>query len=156
MVPIDERFWVKVDRRGDDECWPWTACRSQKGYGRFRFNGNQTNAHRVAFILTRGPIADALLVCHRCDNPICCNPAHLFLGSNADNMADMVRKGRSGVGEPHPHLPHFKNRSLTADEITAIRSLNSQGLGYKRLAARFDVHHSTIYKIIKSITYTAP
>lgn len=91
--PIEERFWSKVDRRGPDECWPWTACYSRNGYGWFGVNGKGWVATRMAWFLTHGSPPDGF-VCHRCDNPQCVNPAHLFVGSHTDNMRDAVAKGR--------------------------------------------------------------
>lgn len=94
--PLAERFWRKVDKSG--ECWVWTGCRHVAGYGRFNTQDAQWSgvvyAHRMAWELTHGPIPPGLHVLHRCDNPPCCNPEHLWLGTNADNHADKVQKGR--------------------------------------------------------------
>lgn len=95
-----ERFWSRVARADGDLCWLWTAARFSSGYGRValpRANGSpQTleGAHRMAWILTNGPIPANLWVLHRCDNPPCCRPEHLFLGTHTDNMRDMTQKGR--------------------------------------------------------------
>jgi hypothetical protein len=101
------RFWIKVDRSGGpDACWEWTSKsvkRSKCGlaYGDFRVSRNKViGAHRMAWELTNGPIPDGLCVCHKCDNPLCCNPSHHFLGTRADNVADMLAKGRKGVISP--------------------------------------------------------
>jgi DNA-binding CsgD family transcriptional regulator len=89
-----ERFWRKV-RKGE-ECWEWTGFRVPPlGYGRFRLNDEQTWAHRVSWELTFGPIPEGLQVCHRCDNPPCVRPDHLFLGTPLDNVRDMIGKGRA-------------------------------------------------------------
>jgi len=101
--PLSERFWAKVDRRGLDECWEWQGSRTGRGrYGNVKVD-SYTNApsHRVAWELTNGPVPEELCVCHRCDNPPCCNPAHLFLGTHQDNMIDKVAKGRQSRGEEH-------------------------------------------------------
>lgn len=93
--PVDERFWVKVDKSaGPDECWPWLAGSCSAGYGTFRFNDRENSSNRVAWMLSFGPIPDGLWVLHRCDNPPCCNPRHLFLGTCGDNVRDCIAKGR--------------------------------------------------------------
>lgn len=90
------RFWAKVARRGPDDCWEWTAYRKPGGYGQFVLRkGRFITASRVALALTLGrPISAGEVACHRCDNPPCCNPAHLFVGTQVDNSNDCVEKGR--------------------------------------------------------------
>jgi hypothetical protein len=91
-----ERLWKYVAKVDDAiSCWLWTAAVGTDGYGKFWYNGITTHAHRIAFELTFGQIdEDGLIVCHRCDNPLCVRPDHLFLGTHRDNAVDMVRKGR--------------------------------------------------------------
>ena len=93
MIEAD-RFWSKVDRTG--ECWLWLAARGRTGYGRFRQPKGHEYAHRVAYRLTFGPIPEGMVVRHICDNPPCCNPEHLLLGTQSDNNKDSVARGRWG------------------------------------------------------------
>ena len=95
--PIGDRFWPKIVRRGPDECWEWQAAKSTRGYGKLGAPGTDAGceyAHRVSWELHNGPIPDGMHVLHHCDNRICVNPQHLFLGTNLDNILDMRAKGR--------------------------------------------------------------
>jgi hypothetical protein len=118
-----ERFWKKVDKRSTDECWPWLGGKTTKGYGRARFAGtNARRAHRVAYLLTYGELPDSKLVMHSCDNPSCCNPAHLSLGDAWDNVWDMDRKGRRrGLKNPLTMNKNGQTRKNTARPEITIR-----------------------------------
>jgi hypothetical protein len=119
-----ERFWAKV--RKSSGCWEWVGARFDSGYGAFkrRVDGEwkQQRAHRVAYELAVRPIPNGMLVCHRCDNPPCCNPLHLFLGSGTDNQQDMIQKGRKA---PHPSkLPDAERARRKADARRAWQAKN--------------------------------
>lgn len=120
--PIAERFWEKV-RKGDaGDCWEWTANRHQFGYGMFAVRNVPTTAMRVAWELTYGPIPSGLHVCHHCDNPPCCNPAHLFLGTAKDNLGDAARKGRTQrYNAEKTHCPEGHEYTLENTRICTRR-----------------------------------
>lgn len=96
LLEQPDRFWAKVDRRSPDECWEWQGCVSTSGYGRA---GKCGYAHRTAYEISTGQQCGSMFVLHSCDNPRCCNPAHLSLGDAGDNARDMASKGRVGGGQ---------------------------------------------------------
>jgi hypothetical protein len=121
-APLIQRFWEKIDKRGPDECWPWLGSRLKRcGHGRININGTVRLAHRVAYELQNGPIPPGLVVRHRCNFAPCCNPAHLELGTQADNMRD-IRNNREPVKVPVHPLPdrrpwaRFNGRNATPQE----------------------------------------
>lgn len=114
---IKERFFSRVDKSSD--CWNWTGWRSTMGYGLMKLKGQNVLAHRFAYTIAHHLPAlppKNLFVCHRCDNPLCVNPSHLFLGTQQDNMDDMVRKNRSGCGKK----THCKNGHPFSPDNTRI------------------------------------
>ena len=140
------RFWSKVDRSGGPEsCWPYLRFCDKDGYGDFWFRGQNHKAHRVAYLLTYGEWPEPN-GCHSCDNPKCCNPAHIFPGTVAVNMADRDAKGRHWVqhGERHPRA------RLTEDDVREIRRSHAAGeASYTMLALRFGVHVQTIAGVVQ-------
>jgi hypothetical protein len=128
-----DRFWEKVDRSaGQEACWPWTgAITSQHGYGCVQWQGRVLGAHKVAWVLTNGPVPKGLCVLHKCDNRPCCNPAHHFLGTKKDNSKDAFSKDRAWS-------------KLKADDVRAIR-LSS--LPSKELADQYGVGYSAIWAV---------
>lgn len=149
-----ESFWQYVDRAG--ECWLWTATVNADGYGKFFCEGRRHFAHRVAWRLTHGDIPEGLLVCHSCDNPPCVNPAHLFLGTNAENGADSGRKGRHRL-QKHPDLQAGEKNPyarLTAANVEAIRNGYRPGVvEIQEIAAEYGVSPGTIAMLLKGKTW---
>lgn len=145
---IARRLWSRVARGKPHECWPWTGSKLPSGYGTLSITlapGVYVTgyAHRLAFAIDSGVWPADLDVCHRCDNPPCCNPAHLFVGTAADNMADMAAKGRLG-GRIGPR----RNPSERYRETEAIRTAAASGESIKSLAARYGLARSTVYGIV--------
>jgi hypothetical protein len=122
-------------------CWLWLGSVGRTRYGAMSVNGRRTLAHRVSFELHHGPIPGGFCVCHRCDIPICVNPAHLFLGTQADNMRDMAAKNRKAIGERNGHA------KLSDDDVRLVLSLAGIEM-HRTIAARFGVERSTITGII--------
>ena len=125
MKPFQDRLWSKIDKKGPEDCWPWLASTVGRGYGSVRIGASRSGkmlAHRAVYLQHfGGPIPDDLQVLHSCDNPPCCNPAHLFLGANADNMADRDAKGRGAKPPIHRGATHPRAK-LTAAEAAEIRT----------------------------------
>lgn len=134
-------FWLKVDIRGPDECWEWREGRSRYGYGVFRWKGAQLAAHRFAWIATNGDIPPGLVIRHTCDNKACCNPAHLLLGTQADNIHDMYERGREAKGSRNG------NAILTEDDVMEIWRLLSERKTQTEIAAMYGVDRVTITSI---------
>jgi hypothetical protein len=109
-----ESFWIRVDKKSSSECWEWTGALTNKGYGKLSFSYKSRAAHRLSYELFYGEIADGLFVCHKCDNPKCINPHHLFLGTHKDNMVDMCSKGRQNM-QKKTHCP--QGHEYTLDNI---------------------------------------
>jgi hypothetical protein len=174
-TPLAERFWAKVHKT--DGCWLWTAHCDRKGYGVIRTGGREgtdVHAHRIAWELEHGPIPAGLYVCHHCDSPPCVNPAHLFLGTPADNSADMARKSRSVKGRPMPpdRIPRGErhgsqthpelvargeakpNARLTPDAVREIRRRFDAGTATQtELAHEFNVSKITVFDVVHRKTW---
>lgn len=137
---LRKRFEQHVDRRGPTECWPWTYTTDLAGYGILTFANKLQRAHRLAYLFAKGPIGQfasyrSMSVCHTCDNPACCNPAHLFVGTDRDNVHDMVAKGRIQRGEKHYAA------KLTAEQVLAIRADKRRD---RLVAADYGVSRGTV------------
>ena len=148
------RFWSKVEQRGADECWPWKASVSSQGYGKFYFGGRMDHAHRVALRIARQQDIDpGAVVRHACDNRICVNPAHLSLGTHADNTADMMRRGRNKYIIPVRYGESHSQAKLTLKQVRHIKELLATGMPKAAIGRLFGVCRATIRKIAKGETW---
>lgn len=153
------RFWQLVDRQANDaDCWLWKGCRNGFGYGVITIRQRQFRAHRIAFMLGVGDIPPGdhhgtTCVCHRCDTRLCCNPSHLWLGSNADNSADRHAKGRDAIGDRNGGRLHPETRArgsrnggskLTEDDVYLIFDALATGETHRSIGKRFGVGSTTI------------
>ena len=129
-------------------CVEWQGARHKQGYGNTRYNGKGMGAHRRAWIEAHGPIADGMHVLHRCDNPACVRPDHLFLGTQRDNIADMDAKGRRRFG-PTLRGDAAPWSKLTEVDIPVIRQLAADGMTPREIGRRYGVHYATIYLILR-------
>ena len=140
------RFWSKVKKTDDEkDCWNWIASSGSQGYGQFRLGLRVVRATHIAWELAFGKIPDALWILHTCDNPSCCNPSHLFLGTNQDNVDDREQKGRNVVlrGEEHA------NHKLSDAQVFEIRQRYSLGPASQRdLSKVFGVSQKQIGRIV--------
>ena len=171
-LTFTQRFWFKVDRSGGPRaCWPWLAGLDTYGYGAFRLGARtegSIGAHRLAWLLTyQGPILPGAVFRHFvCDNPPCCNPAHVYPGTHQDNMRDMVAAGRQAIGdrnsrrlypERYPHGQRHWAAKLTPTLVLEIIRLYQRGSatnGLGRIAQRFGVSKPTIQRIVTGKTWT--
>ena len=135
-------FAEKVDKRGTDECWEWTGARNRRGYGVVKARGRITPAPRLSWKFFFGPIPEGKMVLHKCDNPSCVNPYHLYLGSQRDNMTDAVKRGRL-----RPYRPPCK---LYDEEIWLVRRLlerKPEGIDQRFIGRMFKVDQSVVSRI---------
>lgn len=124
-----------------DDCWEWQGGLSH-GYGRVGLNNKTISTHKAMFEMFKGPVPSGMFLCHHCDNPKCCNPDHLFLGTQADNMKDCAKKKRHVFGE------RSKLAKLSNSDVAKIRQLVSEGVSQKDVAKMFNVSVSNISKIM--------
>jgi len=136
------RFWAKVRRGTDSECWEWIAHRNRDGYGHIYIAKRLLRAHRVSWVIAFGNIEDGACVLHRCDNPSCVNPKHLFIGTHKDNVEDMRNKGRQRwikAGE--------KRIKLSREQVEMLRGDKANGASSTQLAAKYGISRSHARRI---------
>lgn len=142
--PLAERFWEKVDKRGENECWPWIGSRDETQRGLIHRDGKLTRAPRVSWFLHHGEdLPPGTFALHTCDNPACVNPAHLRAGTPAENMQDMARKGRTGHG---PRKPWSLSPEQRAEIVARWRS----GVAIRALANEHGVSRSRVRRLLQS------
>lgn len=158
--PVEERLWSRVDKDGPiiytelGACWIWTGGKSRDShqYGRIDYQGKIRHTHQVSWILTNGPIPQGMHVLHKCDNPPCVNPSHLYLGDDADNHRDAIARGRIGaVLHPESYRGTGNSKArLDDDKVREIRSRYATGSASSIFLGKlFGVSSTTILKIIK-------
>lgn len=142
-------FWNNINKKSPTECWEWQKGKNKDGYGQFKFMGRNQSTHRVAFFIEYGEFDKKLCVCHKCDNPTCCNPNHLFLATSAENTQDKVLKGRHKVpcGEKNGQSKLFDK------DIIKIRNLYSRNMPQSIIAKLFNLHQSNVHHIVHRKTW---
>jgi len=143
---LEDRFWARVDVGGPADCWEWTGSKNHNGYGQIREGASGSRlllAHRVSWEIENGLIQKGLCVLHRYDNPSCVNPAHLFLGTVADNNHDMIKKGRDikACGEEQGSV------ILTEQDVHEVRQMLSRSISQRVIAKKYGVTHMAISNI---------
>ncbi len=129
-----DAFWSRVEKGSN--CWLWVGTRNDSGYGTVSVNGQQMYTHRIAYEMFNGLIGPDLFVLHRCDTPACVNPHHLFLGTQADNMADMKRKSRASRT--------VRSSKLSEADVLKVRELLRRGASQEATAKHFSISQTTV------------
>ena len=136
LLESEQRFWPRVEKLSTDECWEWKGPRYKSGYGMFTVGpGYVRTASRVAYILENGPLDEGKIACHRCDNPPCCNPSHLYAGTHADNSRDKIERGRA--------VPR-RSLLLTPDQVASIRASSKT---QREIATEFGISRPYVSRI---------
>jgi hypothetical protein len=147
--PRPEKFWEHVNKNTKSGCWEWVGPRFETGYGQCVAHPETTHAHRTSWLLNRGEIPHGLCVCHKCDNPPCVNPDHLFLGTRSDNAIDMASKDRAH----RPFGDKAPSAKLTWEKVFEMRSLSRAGVSDREIARRYGVSRSNVRMIRLCITW---
>lgn len=143
---LKDAFLARVTPRDESDCWIWEGSITAKGYGVFKHGDTHYRAHRASYLIYRGPIPDGVNVCHNCpsgDNPLCVNPAHLWLGDHIANQRDKIKKDRQAKGETQGSV------KLTEDDIRHIRHLAQRGERYAHIAKTYQIDASTASDIAR-------
>lgn len=147
-LPIEYRFWIFVKKQTKNKCWLWLGRKSKRGYGVLVHKGRTWRAHRLWWTLQHGSIPRGKVLCHHCDTRACIRPSHLFLGTPADNNADMHKKGRNVRGE------RTAKAKLTAAKVRQIRALwRPRKVSARYLGARFGVSERQVWNVLKRTSW---
>lgn len=158
-ISTSERFWKKVNRLPGNGCWEWTGCK-RDGYGLFKLNGRLISATEFSYTEKFGSFDRSLDLCHKCDNPPCVRPSHLFPGAEVDNIRDSLKKGRWPTGKNHRFhidkalIPHARGEDqgsskLTKQQVVEMRfSYDRGGISQKALGERYGVSQVLVGKIV--------
>ena len=139
-VPAKNRFWGRVEKT--PECWLWTGYTNQDGYGRIMASGGPVTTHRLSWEIANGPIPDGMCVCHKCDNPPCVRPSHLFLGTQIKNIKDRDKKDRVAHG-----VNSYRHK-LSPEKVLRMRAMRNSGMGYLEIGEAFGVNDSAAWKAV--------
>ena len=149
MTKTENRFWSFVCKCDINECWLWTGAKFKDNYGAFWVDGKSVRAHRVSYELAKGKITDGLCVLHKCDNPLCVNPNHLFMGSDADNVRDCATKNRRN----YSYGENNGSAKLSGEDILRIRELLLIGISTKEIGNMYGVSQQSISLINTNKTW---
>jgi len=138
-------FWNKVERRGPDECWPWTGYKKPSGHGLTTYKSLSIHASRKAWILTHGEVPHDQCVNHTCDNAACCNPAHMYLGTRIDNMIDRHHNA------PPNERRGGRSNALSDEQLSQLWEMRRQGATMRVCGEHFGVHFTTIARYITQV-----
>lgn len=146
-IPIEKRFWLYVKKTRD--CWLWLGSRNHLGYGQTSINGKGYRAHRISYELANGKPPKGLLICHKCDNPGCVKPSHLFAGTHFDNARDRSKKGRNRDQRGEKH----NMAKLTKTAVIFIRKNCKMRGDQRKMMRKFGVGRSQVSRIVKKETW---
>lgn len=146
QAPLEVRFWLRVDKKSKDECWPWTGQKLKNGYGRISIGKKEEGAegaHRISWMIAnKQKVPSGMFVMHKCDNPGCVNPSHLAIGTPKENTADMIAKGRKRVVAP---VGNENGKAIITPDI--VRQIRSSDESHASIARRFNISPNCVRSV---------